>query len=93
MPDTPALPPLPKTGKYAKHERWRQKNIAAGLCPCCGKPTAPGFKQCARRISYKKLHRYMTEMMHEGYVYKTADGAWAITERGLAWFGVTDQDR
>ena len=42
---------------YEKNKRWAAKNVAAGLCPSCGKPASP-FYYCTEHRETKRLLRF-----------------------------------
>lgn len=63
--------------KNDKQTRYRAKCIANGLCPHCGKPPAPGYKQCEYRIGIKKLNRILNDGCKKGLFKKVSRGIFA----------------
>ena len=76
--------------KISKQIRYRQKNIAQGKCPHCGKPCSP-FYECEDRRNIKKLQGMLRRMAKSGIIemkslqgkptiYKSLDLTKSITE-------------
>ena len=64
-----------------KQALWRKKLLDLGLCPHCGGPPAPGFKQCAYRIAFKRLNRIMNNACREDERFvKVARGMFGLKE-------------
>jgi len=61
-----------KLGPQTKQQKYRQKLIAQGLCPHCGKPCSP-YYECKKRRWEHGINRALRELIKDGLVGKDKD--------------------
>lgn len=64
-----------------KHTRYRNKNVAEGRCPHCGKSCAP-YYECEDRRFYKRSYRILQELVKKGILKRRISATNTVWYKG-----------